>query len=259
MGDSFVRASGGFSKQNMEDEFLRGQNSAKVGTAENLDVLQGKTYTNSTAIGAQGAMVNRSGSPIVLNARNATATLEAGYYNSNVISVVSPQSTKTLSASQTGVTDLTPYDYKNVDASAVYSAGVTTGTAAGRTDIITNWKSHIGFTFDSTDSQNVKLEKNKWVTIFSDLGYGLYHNHIAIIAVATSDKDHGAIPYVDCMATGVGCSPIALKTTGRNHDNVRVEQDIFIYKLQAGAYEIKVGNPDYDVEASIQVWITSFS
>ena len=120
---TMVRASGGFSRQNMEDEYNRGYNAgtggAKVGTAEINDVLEGKTFTNATAVGITGKMKNRGNDNLLLQKRQADVTVPAGYYGEHHVGVVPPSGTKVLKTTESGQVDLAPYDYKYVNASAV--------------------------------------------------------------------------------------------------------------------------------------------
>ena len=137
MANEMVRASGGYSKKNVDDAYddgyTAGETATKVGTAGLGDVLSGKTFTNSSAVGATGNMPNNGKTDITVPARlNTSQRIPAGYHNGNgVISVAAPSGTKTLAGNQTGNVDLTPYDYKYVNASAVYTAGDTAGYNRG--------------------------------------------------------------------------------------------------------------------------------
>ena len=128
MSEAMVRASGGFSRDNMAtakaDGKREGIAETKVGTAEANDVLTGKTFTNSSAVGAEGRMVNNGSYNITLSGRNSEAFIPQGYHSgSGRINVAQPQATKYLSSGDTGDVSLSPYDYRYVNASNVYKAG----------------------------------------------------------------------------------------------------------------------------------------
>lgn len=101
MANGMVRASGGFSEENMREEFERGKAAAKVGSAGIADVLAGKTFTNSDAIGATGNMPNKGSSNIVMSGSQRQEGIPKGYYDGSGI----------------------------VDATAVYTAGYNSGHA----------------------------------------------------------------------------------------------------------------------------------
>jgi len=122
---AMVRASGGYSKKDVDDAAA----AARVGDAVAANVLSGKTFTNSTASGLTGSMVDRGSSAVTLSGRNSTVTEQAGYYGQHTISVAAPSSSskKVLTAEQYGDVDLTPYDYKYVNAAAVRTGGYNAG------------------------------------------------------------------------------------------------------------------------------------
>lgn len=97
----------------IDDVYDAGENagiaSAKVGTAVAGDVLSGKTFTNSSSIGASGSMTNNGAvSPNALSAGDSY-TVPAGYHNGSGV-----VTTQTLAA-QTGVdTDKTAIDSSHV-------------------------------------------------------------------------------------------------------------------------------------------------
>lgn len=148
MAEEMVRASGGFSRANMQSEYNRGYNNgvgdARVGNAQAGDVLATKTFTNSSASGVTGSMQNRGKTDIVIPSRlNTSQRIPEGYHNGQgVLSVAAPSGTRNLAANETGNVDLYPYDYQAVNASAVYAAGdsagynrgVTAGYAQGHAD-----------------------------------------------------------------------------------------------------------------------------
>ena len=129
MGDSLVRASGGFSRQDMQDNYDLGYNAGvtatKVGDAQNGDVLYGKTYTNNSAVGATGSMPNRGAATIVTPRDGTNQTIAQGYHNgSGYAKVAAASGTRVLTSSETGSTDLGEYNsYRYVNAANVYNAG----------------------------------------------------------------------------------------------------------------------------------------
>lgn len=81
----------------IDDVYTKGVTDTKVGTAVAGDVLSGKTFTNSSSVGASGSMTNNGAvSPSGLNC-GGSYTIPAGYHNGS--GVVTANSL----ASQTGV------------------------------------------------------------------------------------------------------------------------------------------------------------
>jgi len=126
MPETMVRASGGFSRQNMADEKERGRlqgiAEAKVGNAEIYDVLEGKSFTNASVIGAVGNIPNKGSSNIVLGASGVQSGIPRGYYDGN------------------GIIDATAVS------NAAYSSGYSQGYANGHGD----WQTVVGSNPDNT-------------------------------------------------------------------------------------------------------------
>lgn len=140
MSEAMVRASGGFSRENLATARAEGKqegiDETKVGNATLNDVLNGKTFTNSDAVGVEGRMPNNGNYNIQLLERNQTATIPGGFHSGNGrVTVKAPTARKTLTSAQTGVTSLAPYDYADVDASAVYNAGRGVAINSGASEI----------------------------------------------------------------------------------------------------------------------------
>lgn len=89
----------------------------KVGTAVAGDVLTGKTFTNSSAVGVNGSMPNRGSNGFTITDTSAV-TIPAGYYNgSGKIQtsgmIVTPTATKSITSN--GSHDVTNYAIANVN------------------------------------------------------------------------------------------------------------------------------------------------
>ena len=106
-----------------------------TGDAVASNVLSGKTFSNGTSDGLTGSMANRGSLTATLYGPNDTYSYSAGYYSGGTITCKNyhDNNTYALTASETGVKDLGTYhNYRKVDASAPYSAGVAAGKAAVR-------------------------------------------------------------------------------------------------------------------------------
>lgn len=132
MAEEMVRASGGFSRQDLRDAHDTGVNEGKAAAKSGNDaevghVLYGKKFTTYDAINAEGRMPNRGRTDIQLASRFSTQMIPAGYHNGQgVVYVADPSGTRRLDADDI-VLDLTPYDFKYVDATDVYKAGKSAG------------------------------------------------------------------------------------------------------------------------------------
>lgn len=80
----------------IDDVYTKGVTDTKVGTAVAGDVLSGKTFTNSSSVGASGSMTNNGAVSQALNC-GGSYTVPAGYHNG------SGKVTANSLASQTGV------------------------------------------------------------------------------------------------------------------------------------------------------------
>lgn len=123
---TMVRANNGYTLDAGKQEAQRGT------TATAADVLVDKIFTTTDANGgirATGSMANRGNADVELAGRGSTVTEQAGYYGQHTISVAEPSesSKKVLTASQYGDVDLSPYDYKYVNAAAVRTGGYNDG------------------------------------------------------------------------------------------------------------------------------------
>lgn len=117
-------------KVNRSAAFAAGAESSKVGTATADDVLDGKTFTNASSVGAPGGMPNRGAVSYTFTPgiTEQTYSVKKGYHDGNgVIKCAKVDAKKVLTASQTGTNIDMGGAYRYVNASAVYNAGVSQG------------------------------------------------------------------------------------------------------------------------------------
>ena len=231
MSEAMVRASGGFSRENMAAARAEGKNEGitetKVGTAENYDVLSGKTYTNHSAVGAVGSMPNNGSYNIELATRNSEAFIPQGYHTGGGrVSVQQPVYTKYLTASQTGNVDLSPYDYKYVNAEAVYKAGKDEAASMTHFFVTNLGVATIG-----------KDEYTESMTVANNTRYpmGLIVNATASV---TSTADSYAVPVID-VANGTLLDSYTTENTSTNVKNKLVVAEYTVSPNTTATVRIK--------------------
>ena len=64
----------------IDSVYTAGAAGAKVGTATASDVLSGKTFTNSSTVGATGSMTNQGSKSFTIT-NTSSVTIPKGYYN----------------------------------------------------------------------------------------------------------------------------------------------------------------------------------
>jgi len=113
-------------KINRTAAYEAGNNAAKVGTAAQGDVLEGKTFTNEDGVGLPGSMPNRGAvsQTITPGIVAQEYTIPAGKHDGNgKVNVPAVSAKKTLAANQTGTNVDMGGAYRYVNAEAVYNAG----------------------------------------------------------------------------------------------------------------------------------------
>ena len=226
MAEEMVRASGGFSRANLNAKYTEGYNEGvsdtKVGTAEKGDVLYGKTFTNNSAVGATGTMPNNGASNITLASRGQTAMIPRGYHNgSGVVSVSAPanSSKKVLTGSQTGDVDLSPYDFKYVNASAVYNAGVSDE----RNSFVNN-----GYVAANISSSE-EWKKVQWFNTYRTAKTV----YVAVTTARSVSSDHYANPSIKGMIDGVTVSEELIDTEQYQGTNIRMMIKMYRFNVPA--------------------------
>lgn len=202
MAETMVRASGGYSKQNLDDAkrtgYENGIAEAKRGTtAEPNHVLDGMIFTTYDAVRTYGRMPNRGATNIVVPNRlsnpNNPTKIPAGYHNGNgEVTVAAPSGTKTLAANQISNVDLTPYDYKYVDASAVYEAGKSAGVVSTGENVNDLAKDE-SYTFPIINSSNYSMDIILSASLSRPRGDG--YSRPAISVPNATQKSHESAEY----------------------------------------------------------------
>ena len=238
MSEAMVRASGGFSRENMAtaraDGKREGITETKVGTAEPNDVLTGKTFTNGSAVGAEGRMVDNGNYHITLSGRNSEAYIPQGYhsgYGLVRVSPPSPSSVKYLSAGQRGNQSLTPYDYSYVNADAVYNEGKDYA-ASNTSFVLRNIGAYVVNKDESTEIMQVANNTSRPMTLI-----------VTATASVTATADNYAVPVINVSnGTLIESSTAEYKST-----NVRS-------KIVVGKYNVSP-----NTTASVKIKATNYN
>jgi len=255
MAETMVRASGGFSRQNMADAKAKGKREGiaetKKGNAQRGMVLSMDdygntiTFTNSEMVNAEGMMPNRGNTNITLNSRSETAIIPEGYHKgSGVVSVKNASGRRDLLASERGVVDIgAKNDIRYVDATAPtnaarsegyssgYSAGYSAGDLAGQETAKNSVMNSGGCSIAFIGAENVKTSEHIQSTYTNTTSYTM---NIIITAVSSRYRGDG---YSNPVIRVTNATNIDYRAT-QFSDDTSVQTNV---SMATGTYSLAAG------------------
>lgn len=161
-----------------------------TGTAGAGQVLTGYTFSNGTGTGINGAMANR-GSWSKSVSTTTAQTGAAGYYSSVSCAKAANSGTFTTSTNSSAVDMGANQNYRYVNTTGVYNAGVSAGKSAAAASRVKVWSGN-----SNAETISVNLSAYSWVYVITDNG-GNYGSAIFL-------QVGGAKKYVCVTQSGSG-------------------------------------------------------